>query len=331
MSHIFDGEEKTGELEMSKTSYGSASRGPLRPALLGLLLVCVGFTGCASQKDVTLLQKQIWAVHRDLDNNKSRIARTEKAVNKQLKEARDRYEADSQPLRRNQAEVGVQLDRIELELGRLQGQLEEAGIVSSQYGQRISELQESQMTSMLELQKAVDDLERRLNRIAVYLGLEELAVRAAEQTETEKTAAAAEQPTPTAAAIPEKPSIPGPEELYGEAFRQFRAGQFQLARKGFTTYLENYPNTDLADNAQFWLAECYYGEKRYREAIAAYEKAIKTYPKSDKLSSVYLKQGMAFMELGDKTAARILFKKVIKGYPDSNQAKIAESKLASIK
>ena len=87
----------------------------------------------------------------------------------------------------------------------------------------------------------------------------------------------------------------------------------------------------MADNSQFWLGESYYAEKNYREAIAAYEKTIKDYPKSDKVSSALLKQGMAFLELGDKTAAKILLKKVIKNYPESNQARIAQRKLAGIK
>jgi tol-pal system protein YbgF len=87
----------------------------------------------------------------------------------------------------------------------------------------------------------------------------------------------------------------------------------------------------LADNAQFWLGECYYAEKSYGEAIAAYEKTIKEHPKSDKVSSAMLKQGMAFLELGDNTAGKILLKKVVKEYPHSNQAKIAKSKLARTK
>jgi len=44
-----------------------------------------------------------------------------------------------------------------------------------------------------------------------------------------------------------------------------------------------------------------------------------------------LKQGMAFLELGDSTAGKILLKKVVKDYPTSNQAKIAKSKLAQVK
>jgi len=36
---------------------------------------------------------------------------------------------------------------------------------------------------------------------------------------------------------------------------------------------------------------------------------------------------MAFIELGDNTAGKILLKRVVKEYPSSNQAKIAQSKL----
>jgi tol-pal system protein YbgF len=128
-----------------------------------------------------------------------------------------------------------------------------------------------------------------------------------------------------------KPPSSDAEGLYDWAFQLFRGGKFEAARAEFSSYLERYPKTDLADNAQFWLGECYYSEKSYRQAIGAYEKTIKDYPKSDKVSSALLKQGMAFLEMGDKTAGKILLKKVVKGYPQSNQAKIARSKLARIK
>jgi len=308
----------------------SVSMGFLRPILAGLLAVCVGLVGCASQKEVSALQRQVWAARRDLDKNKDQVAQLEKIVQGQSEDLKAQLEADRQPLRHSQAAIGAQLDRIELELGSLGGQLEESAVMNARNGERISELQAVQMTTTLEMQKTVDDLQRRLSLMANYLGLKELAVTpktqgpAAMKTTGDKAASAA------TSSAKQQPSL-GVEEQYGKAFEMFRARQFQAARDEFTSFIERNPETDLADNAQFWLGECYYSERKYSEAIAAYEKTIKNYPDSDKVSSAMLKQGMAFLELGDKTAAEILLKKVVKGYPNSNQAKIAQSKLARIK
>jgi tol-pal system protein YbgF len=291
--------------------------------LLKFLLVCFFLGGCATQKDVSLLQRQIWTARRDLDKNKAQMAQMEKTLDEKLAA----LDADRQPLRKNQAQVGAQLDRIELELGRLSGQLEEASAMYTRNGERISEIQQNQMESMLEVRQNVEDLQRALNVMAGHLGLQELAVSSKPSSQKEKQSAKALSPSDSGQSANKQPAA-NAEEHYGNALNLFRSGQYDGAREGFQSYLERYPKSALADNAQFWLGECYYAEKSYGEAIAAYEKTIKDYPKSDKVSSAMLKQGMAFIELGDSTAGKILLKKVVKEYPSSNQAKIAKSKLA---
>lgn len=297
--------------------------GFFKPVVLVLLFFCFGLGGCATQQDVSVLQRQIWDARRELDKTKAQFAELEKAMDEKL-------EAEGQPLRRNQAAVGAQLDRIELEFGRLNGQLEEAAAMNERNGVRISEVQQRQMESMLEIRKTVEDLQRGQSLMASYLGLQELVVTSTTGSQKEKKADQAKSGT-VEVKTASKPPPSDAEGLYDRAFQLFRGGKYEAARAEFSSYLERYPKTDLADNAQFWLGECHYSEKSYREAIAAYEKTIKDYPKSDKVSSALLKQGMAFLALGDKTAGKILLKKVVKGYPQSNQAKIARSKLARIK
>lgn len=308
---------------MNRIGSTNVKKGFVRPVVLGLLFFYFGLSGCATQQDVSVLQRQIWDARRELDKTKAQFAELEKAMDEKL-------EADRQPLRRNQAAVGAQLDRMELELGRLNGQVEEAAAMNERNGVRISEIQQRQMESMLEIRKTVEDLQRGQSLMASYLGLQELVVTSTAGSQREKKADKAKSGA-VEVKTARKPPSSDAEGLYDKAFQLFRGGKFEAARAEFSSYLERYPKTDLADNAQFWLGECYYSEKRYREAIGAYEKTIKDYPKSDKVSSALLKQGMAFLELGDKTAGKILLKKVVKGYPNSNQAKIARSKLARIK
>jgi tol-pal system protein YbgF len=289
--------------------------------LLELMLVCFFLGGCATQNDVSLLQRQIWTTRRDLDKSKAQMAEMEKKLDEKLAA----LDSDRQPLRKNQAELGAQLDRIELELGRLGGQLEEASAMYTRNGERISEIQQNQMESMLEIRKNVEDLQRALNTMAGYLGLQELAVSSKVSSQAEERAVKA-----TTGQTAKNQPAASAEEYYDSALQLFRTGQYDAAREEFESYLQKYPKSNLTDNAQFWLGECYYAEKRYGEAIAAYEKMIKEYPESDKVSSAMLKQGMAFLELGDSTAGKILLKKVVKEYPNSNQAKIARSKLARV-
>jgi len=311
---------------MNKLASTDMGKRLLGLGLLALLLACFILGGCATQKDVSLLQRQIWTARRDLDKSKTQIAQMEKTLDEKLAA----LDSDQQPLRKNQAELGVQLDRIELELGRLGGQVEEASAMYTRNGERISEIQQNQMESMLEIRKNVEDLQRTVNTIAGYLGLQELTIGSKPSSQTEKQAGKTESSAHTEKTASKQPASSG-EEHYDKALQLFRSGQYDAARDEFKSYLQKYPKSDLTDNAQFWLGECYYAEKSYGEAIAAYEKTIKEFPKSDKVSSAMLKQGMAFLALGDSTAGKILLKKVVKEYPNSSQAKIARSKLAQTK
>jgi TolA-binding protein len=62
-----------------------------------------------------------------------------------------------------------------------------------------------------------------------------------------------------------------------------------------------------------------------------YEKVIKNYPQANKVPSALLKQGFAFLNIGDKSSAKLLLEQVVKDYPATNQARIAKAKLAKIK
>ncbi|MBW2198143.1 MAG: tetratricopeptide repeat protein, partial [Deltaproteobacteria bacterium] len=85
-----------------------------------------------------------------------------------------------------------------------------------------------------------------------------------------------------------------------------------------------------ADNAQFWIGEIYYHEKWYEKAILEYQKVIEKYPKGNKVQASLLKQGFAFLNLGDKSNARLILSELIKKYPKSNEAKIAKRKLKGL-
>jgi tol-pal system protein YbgF len=95
--------------------------------------------------------------------------------------------------------------------------------------------------------------------------------------------------------------------------------------------LAAYPDSEYSDNAQFWIGECYFFEKNYEKAILEYEKVTKNYPGGNKVPYALLKQGFSFLKLNDKTSARLLLQQVIKDYPNTNQARMARSKLQEIK
>ncbi|PIP09070.1 MAG: tol-pal system protein YbgF, partial [Syntrophobacteraceae bacterium CG23_combo_of_CG06-09_8_20_14_all_50_8] len=121
------------------------------------------------------------------------------------------------------------------------------------------------------------------------------------------------------------------ELAYASAYDLFKDGKFDKAREAFQNFLKQYSNTEYSDNAQFWIAECFYFEKKYENAILEYEKVAKNYPEGDKVPYALLKQGIAFLNLGDKTSAKLILQRVIKDYPNTNQARTAKAQLLIIK
>lgn len=121
------------------------------------------------------------------------------------------------------------------------------------------------------------------------------------------------------------------EKAYSAAYQIFQEGQYAKARTEFQNFLAAYADSEYSDNAQFWIGECYFFEQKYESAILEYEKVTKNYPKSNKVPYALLKQGLAFLKLGDKTSAKLLLQEVIKTYPNTSQARIARSNLQDIK
>lgn len=118
---------------------------------------------------------------------------------------------------------------------------------------------------------------------------------------------------------------------YERLLALFRNGDLEGARLGFTAFLTEYPNSDLAPNARYWQGEVYYGEKDYQKAIEAYDQVEMKYPRSEKVPAAILKKGYAYLALKDKKRASSAFKQVVTLYPKSPEAGKATSKLAQLK
>ncbi len=121
------------------------------------------------------------------------------------------------------------------------------------------------------------------------------------------------------------------EVLYSTAYQIFKDGNYDKARTEFRNFLALYPESEYSDNAQFWIGECYFFEKNYEKAILEYEKVAKNFPGGNKVPYALLKQGLSFLKLNDKTSAKLILQQVIKDFPNTNQARIARSKLQEIK
>src|ERR1700758_199759 len=64
---------------------------------------------------------------------------------------------------------------------------------------------------------------------------------------------------------------PAPDVLYNNALRDYNGGKNDLATQEFSDYIKFYPNTDLAGNSYFYLAELEYRGGNYQGAVQHYD------------------------------------------------------------
>ena len=98
----------------------------------------------------------------------------------------------------------------------------------------------------------------------------------------------------------------------------------------FARFAKDYPKEGLTPNSYFWIGETYYSEKKYEDAILAYEDYLKKYPKHEKVKGAMLKQGYSFLELGDKKTGKVILETLIEKYPKSNEAELARKRLKEL-
>ena len=118
-----------------------------------------------------------------------------------------------------------------------------------------------------------------------------------------------------------------PQRLYNTALADFTAGQWALCIDGFSTYLRSFARTDLADDAQWYIGECYQQDGKFPEAIDAYNRVITNFPKGDRVPDAYYKRGIALSAMGQTDRARESFETLMKTYPDHDMARMAKQQV----
>jgi tol-pal system protein YbgF len=295
----------------------------------GLLLY-----GCASVKDVQILDKEADRLYSQSDANRKDIESLKKEVSI-LREGIQRdlssFQKENQNLR---ADLLLRIDTLQSEVRVLTSGVEEYKDVARKPSKELDRMREDVIYRTKILEEKSKSLEEQ-NRIQEertktiddrLKSLESKIDQLAKQADLDKSdLARGKEPTEI------KASSTGAASLYKDAYEAFQKGDLDGARLKFEVFLKQYPNTELSDNAQFWIGETFYQKRDYEKAILEYEKVIVKYPEGEKVSSALYKQAIAFLELGDKTNARNLLKRVIERYPQSEQAEMAKKRLETIK
>ncbi len=217
-------------------------------------------------------------------------------------------------------------------MGVMKNMLEENKVVANKVSAAIDNLQSSlnrqqtdragqvdQISGQIQaLNDTMDELKVRLAKVSKQLE----DMQAAQQSLAAQQAQAQEQAKQMAQAPP-------PDVLYNNALRDYNGGS-DVATQEFNDYIKYYPDTDLAGNAYFYLAEIAYKAGDYPKAITNYDLVLKNFPGGNKAASAQLKKGFALLETGKKDEGEQELKHVIQRYPRTNEAMQARDRLRKL-
>lgn len=204
---------------------------------------------------------------------------------------------------------------------------------------QVSAQNESLLQSEAEMQLRIEQLSAQLEQLEAKLEdtnyrlanlSQQIAATNQELKSFRNLPRFAEPALPEGSAPIEGQAVGSPQSLYDAAYGDYVRGSYELAIRQFQEYLRRFPDTEFADNAAYWIGECYYRQNRFRQAITEFDKVLDRFPDSDKVPSALLKKGYAYLELGERAQGEVQLRYVIREYPGSDEASLARQRLQEI-
>ena len=265
-----------------------------------ILVICgfVFFSGCALNQDVKNLERRMLQLEIKMQQIKDNIA-SQQAKDNSLK---DQYAGQS-----------AEFNQLKEDIAKLNGRIDET---EHNFDQALKK----NATAIAQLPQTTSGNESGIRgQEGGVIGLDGPPVPNQANTQ----APIAGIPDNNAANLSEK-------EIYNVAKQAYDREDYDADRQGFESFLKNFPKSDEADNARFWIGESYFKQGWFQKAILEYQEVIEKYPNDNKAPSAYLKQGLAFDKLGEKANALLVFQELIKRFPNSGEAKTARQKISQL-
>ena len=255
--------------------------------------MAVAALGCVSASDLEPITTQLSDLQiQTLQIQKDAATRDQLlAVERALKERVEKVTASHD-------EIRTEIDHLGLQIERLESKLDDTNFNLSQLIQLIKATQ-------LELQSIR---------------------RSAEDARRQTGSGSAQSPT---ARPPAGLDETEPQALYDTAYNDFLAGNYDLAILGFRRYLQHHSDTDLADNATFWLGECYHHQGKFIKAVEQFSKVLEI-ETSDRFASAKIRRAYTYLELGRRDEGIADLRSVACRFTGTDEALLALQRLQEL-
>lgn len=114
-------------------------------------------------------------------------------------------------------------------------------------------------------------------------------------------------------------SLGSESDAYRAAYDHVLSGDYKVAESEFTRYLQAFPKSARAADANFWLGEAQYSQGKYNDAARTFLNAHQTFSTSPKAPEMLLKLGMSLAALDNRETACATLREVSKRYPTASK------------
>jgi len=222
-------------------------------------------------------------------------------------------------------EMIQQVDQVSEDINLLRGEIEIQG-------HELGEIKKRQRELYQDIDRRLRDLENRpmSQAPAAQISVPQVAAPAQAAAGSTEAPSLAPAPASTPAAAP-SPTEEEERVAYQAAFDTLKEGRYKEAKVELRAFLDKYPNSSYAGNAQYWLGEAHYVTRNFEQGIAEFETVLKTYPGSNKVPDSMLKLGYTFYELKQYPQAKAILQDLRERFPDETAARLATKRLDRIR
>ena len=244
-------------------------------------------------------------------------------------------QSERRAIRTQVANTDASIDSLDRKVQQLQGKLEEFGHNLT----RLSKRESGTAPSLRKIEQRLSALEERL---VVAEGQLRSARRSPEPGLDEPVGSIARAPTtpslpfgipsrtpPASISLPSTADTPECQDLYRGAVRLFQDQKYNPAIQEFRTFQRRCPESQMADDAQYWIGESHYVQNDYNRAILEFNDVL-SYRRGDRVAAALLRQAQAFLAIGDKTDARLILQKLVSDHPSATQTVEAQTMLQTL-
>ncbi|MBS0359011.1 MAG: tol-pal system protein YbgF [Proteobacteria bacterium] len=211
------------------------------------------------------------------------------------------------------------LEAAQQEIQQLQGKLE---------------VQAHDLKLLHEQQRAFyEDLDKRLTQLSSGKDTSSLAKSKKASTEEPKSIPTADTAELDKVALStqkkdsNKSSNGADKASYDRAYQLVKDKRYSEATVSMESFIRDFPKSEYAGNAHYWLGEMYLIQGQHDQAITELSTVVKDYPRSPKKAAAITKLGLTYYDLGKWQEAKDNFKKVKSEFPGTSSATLAIAKL----